>query len=394
MTHFKKLVMFIVVVVLLGASAAAASTTLLANTPGAHTTYYACLKSGKLTQVGSVKPACPPGSSLISWNSTGPAGPSGSDGANGTNVMTSATTPSGLCSSGDSDIELDNGEVWNCASSAWVDSGSAIVGAQGPAGPPGQAGANGTTILSGTGPPPSDNLGDIGDFYIDTSAEVLYGPATCQGTICNTDWGTGTPLIGPAGPAGNTILNGSGTPPSTEGSTGDFYLDTAAHVLYGPASHTCNPLPCHTIWGSGTSLVGPQGPSGQGPAYDLTNPVSPTNGVSLYSNSPVTVQSMPIPTGGDYTVSAVATLAVGYDDAVLACHLDAANPGGNGVILDNRSVSGSEPLVTMDLQGVVSIAAGGSISIVCTNSHPNPGDTASQIHITATQVSTFTETVG
>ena len=396
-THFKRFVMLVAVAVLLGASAAAASATLSAHTSAAKPTYYACLKSGKLTQVGSVKPTCAGGSTLISWNATGPAGPSGADGSNGANVLTSATTPIGPCNSGDSDVALDSGEVWNCTASAWVDSGSAIRGAQGPTGPAGsvgQAGANGTTILSGTGPPPTDTLGDLGDFYIDTSSEVLYGPAVCQGTLCDTSWGTGTSLVGPTGPAGNTILNGAGAPLTTEGAAGDFYLDTAAHALYGPASHTCNPLPCHTVWGSGTSIVGPQGPSGQSAAYDLSIPDSPGNGVSLYSTSPVTIGSMPLPVGGDYTVSVVATLAVGYDNTVDTCNLDAANPGGNPVTLDSRSVSGGEDLATMDLQGVVSIAAGGSVSISCTDSHPNPGDTASQIHVTAIQVSTFTETDG
>ena len=395
------------VALLLGASGVAASAT---SSPSAHPTYYACLKSGKLTQVGSVKPTCRSGSSLISWNAAGPSGPSGpsgptgtsgTNGVNGTNVMTSAAAPSGTCNSGDTTIELDNSEVWTCVSTAWVDSGSAIDGAQGPAGPAGppgpagQNGTNGTIILSGNGPPPTDNLGDVGDFYLDTSADVLYGPATCGGFVgCTADWGSGTSLIGPAGSAGDTILTGVGGPTSTEGTTGDFYLDTAAHVLYGPASHTCFVLqPCHTVWGTGTSLIGPQGPPGQGPAYDLTIPDSPVNGISLYCHCQVTIGSMPLPVGGDYTVSAAASLAIAYSDAEDGCFLVAANPGGPNVILDQRSVQGGN-LVTMSLQGVVSIAAGGSVSVLCSDSDPNMGDTASNFHVTATQVSTFTETVG
>jgi len=54
---------------------------------------------------------------------------------------------------------------------------------------------------------------------------------------------------------GRTILNGSGSPVvnGVVANIGDFYLDTAGNVLYGPYSGS---------WGSGVSLVGPQGPKG------------------------------------------------------------------------------------------------------------------------------------
>lgn len=38
-----------------------------ATTP--NTTYYACLKAGKLTKVGTTSPTCPKGASVISWES-------------------------------------------------------------------------------------------------------------------------------------------------------------------------------------------------------------------------------------------------------------------------------------------------------------------------------------
>jgi hypothetical protein len=49
---------------------------------------------------------------------------------------------------------------------------------QGPAGStgsPGRAGADGNTILNGTGAPPS-GLGNNGGFCLDTAADLLYGP--------------------------------------------------------------------------------------------------------------------------------------------------------------------------------------------------------------------------
>jgi len=52
---------------------------------------------------------------------------------------------------------------------------------------------------------------------------------------------------------GKTIISGSGAP--TQGATlDDYYLDYTNHVLYGPYNGSS--------WGTGVSLVGPQGPIG------------------------------------------------------------------------------------------------------------------------------------
>ena len=70
---------------------------------------------------------------------------------------------------------------------------------------------------------------------------------------------------GPAGAAGNTVLNGGGPPGPSVGNTGDFYLDTTpgAPVLYGPKAQG--------NWPPGVSLVGLQGaPGPAGPGYVLT----------------------------------------------------------------------------------------------------------------------------
>ena len=104
--------------------------------------------------------------------------------------------------------------------------GTGATGATGPTGPPG---ADGRTILSGTGAP-SSGLGSNGDYYLDTAANRLYGPKTTG------VWGPGVSLTGPAGADGRTILSGTGAPSSGLGSNGDYYLDTAASRLYGPKS--------------------------------------------------------------------------------------------------------------------------------------------------------------
>jgi len=182
---------------------------------------------------------CPKGTTAISWNETGPAG---------------ATGPTGS------------------------------IGPAGAAGPPGTtgaagpAGANGNTVLNGTGAP-DGSLGNNGDFYVDTQADVLYGPKA-SGT-----WpSTGTSLVGAAGPAGpagpqgdqgpagpagaegNTVLNGTGAPGITLGNNGDFYIDTAADVLYGPKAAGTWPDPGVSLVGT-PGATGPKGPTGDpGPA--------------------------------------------------------------------------------------------------------------------------------
>jgi len=59
---------------------------------------------------------------------------------------------------------------------------------------------------------------------------------------------------GIAGADGNTILSGDGAPAGGTGNNGDFYIDTTGYDLYGPKTGGA--------WGSGTSIVGPQGEQG------------------------------------------------------------------------------------------------------------------------------------
>ena len=163
------------------------------------------------------------------------------------------------------------------------------------------AGAGGHTVLNGAGVP-SAGLGNNGDFYINTSANTIYGPKTSGA------WGSATSLVGPAGATGSTgaqgsagatgaqgntglqgstgatgaqgiqgvtgatgsqgatgstgavgadgktVLNGSGVPSSGLGNNGDFYLNTSASTIYGPKTAGA--------WGSATSLVGATGAAG------------------------------------------------------------------------------------------------------------------------------------
>lgn len=99
--------------------------------------------------------------------------------------------------------------------------------------------------LSGSGAPTS-GTGDMNDFYLDISTSTYYGPKTSEG------WPTGVSIIGATGTSGNSWLSGSGAPDAGTGVDGDFYLDTANSVYYGPKS---------TTWPAGISIMGATGPA-------------------------------------------------------------------------------------------------------------------------------------
>lgn len=111
--------------------------------------------------------------------SDGAAGADGSDGADGDSAY---------------DVAVANGFVGD--ETAWLASLVGEAGADGSDGSPGAAGADGKTILNGTGAP-SSGLGVDGDFYIDTTADAIYGPKS------SGEWGSSTSLVGPQGAAGN-----------------------------------------------------------------------------------------------------------------------------------------------------------------------------------------------
>ncbi len=170
--------------------------------------------------------SCPTGSTAISWNQTGPAGSqgpqgiqgppgpagvSGATGPAGASVLTSPAFPPNPCISGNTDIDLANGDVYSCSASVWSPTGSSL---QGPPGTNGTNGTNGNTVLNGTGPP-SSTVGNNGDFYVDTAADVLYGPKS------GGAWPMpGTSLIGPAGAAGPTGAAGAMGPQGVAGPQG------------------------------------------------------------------------------------------------------------------------------------------------------------------------------
>jgi hypothetical protein len=120
----------------------------------------------------------------VSWNQTGPKGDTGPQGPKG-------------------------------------DTGA--TGGQGPKGDTGQAGADGKTVLNGPGAPSSDQ-GSNGDFYIDTSANAIYGPKT------DGSWGNPSSLVGPQGPKGDKGDTGPQGPQGPPGLSGLVWVERTATV--------------------------------------------------------------------------------------------------------------------------------------------------------------------
>ncbi|WP_281185327.1 collagen-like protein [Trichlorobacter lovleyi] len=77
---------------------------------------------------------------------------------------------------------------------------------------------DGKSVLNGSGSPVVNNVvANPGDFYIDTANNLLYGPYTGS-------WGTGVALVGPQGPkgdAGATGAQGAQGPQGVQGVKGD-----------------------------------------------------------------------------------------------------------------------------------------------------------------------------
>ena len=187
----------------------------------------------------------------------GQNGVNGTNGVNGNTVLHGAGTPvvtSAIGVVGDFYIDTVAKTIYGPkTSSNWT--GIVATPMVGTNGTNGVAGADGNTILHGTGTPIATSAGGkIGDYYIDQTTSYFYGPK-----VGSTWVGIGyIALAGTNGTNGNTILNGAGSPTATSaaGKIGDFYLDTSNSMLYGPK------IGATWVGVSGTSLVGAKGADG------------------------------------------------------------------------------------------------------------------------------------
>lgn len=100
-------------------------------------------------------------------------------------------------------------------------------------------GTLGNQIIYGAGAP-NNATGNDNDSYIDTSAGVFYkkisGVWTIEFTMASGPAGATGPAgaNGTNGADGKNILNGTTNPSNDLGTEGDFYLNTTTYVLFGP----------------------------------------------------------------------------------------------------------------------------------------------------------------
>jgi hypothetical protein len=176
----------------------------------------------------------------------GDPGPPGADGR--TILPTTGAPTGGMGVNGDFALDVPAGVLYGPKVGGVWPAGRSLVGAAG------APGVDGRTVLATSGAP-SNGTGQAGDFAIDVAAGVIYGPKT-------TTWPAARSLIGPAGSNGtngtngvngNTILATTGAPSAGVGVAGDYALDVAAGIIYGPKT---------TVWPAGRSIVGAQGTPG------------------------------------------------------------------------------------------------------------------------------------
>jgi hypothetical protein len=147
--------------------------------------------------------SCPQVIKVVTPGPPGAAGPTGPAGVGAAWQQGAGAPTAGDGANGDFWLNTSNGDIYGPKTAgAW---GAVIFniaeGQQGPAGPAGAtgatgatgaAGADGRTVLSGSGGPASE-LGADGDFFIDTTAWVIYGPKATGA------WPGGASLVGPTG---------------------------------------------------------------------------------------------------------------------------------------------------------------------------------------------------
>lgn len=105
----------------------------------------------------------------------GDQGPAGVDGQHGNKIYKKSGHPSNHSldpNEGDIYINEDNGDLYQYENGSWVYNMN-IVGSDGADGSDGTDGADGSQIITGSGSP-SSSLGENGDFYVDTDTSDYY----------------------------------------------------------------------------------------------------------------------------------------------------------------------------------------------------------------------------
>lgn len=215
-------------------------------------------------------------------------GNTGAQGPAGNSVRNGPSDPVAQGSDGDFYINTTTNEIWGPKGSvtpgSWASTGP--TGLVGDDGQPGAEGAAGKTVLNGAGVPDDVSDGVDGDFYIDTSADTIWGP---KGDSTPDSWtGTGpTDLVGPTGDAGapgSKIYSAAQAPQNATGLVGDYWLDTRdPATIYGPK------LTINNWTGSAATVLkgstGAQGPTGKSILSGTTSPTTEGSDGEFFINT-------------------------------------------------------------------------------------------------------------
>lgn len=182
---------------------------------------------------------------------------------------------------------------------------------------------------------------------VGSSATASYNDALTRFTFGIPTGATGA--TGSAGADGKTILSGA-SDPTTQGVNGDYYINTTTYYIFGPKTSG--------TWGTGVSLIGPQGSTGATGATGSTGATGATgNGIAS-----VTL------TSGNHAPGTTDTYTITFTDSTTSTFTvyNGSNGTGSGTVTSvgmtvptGLSVSGSP--VTSSGTLAVSLASGYSI---------------------------------
>lgn len=297
----------------------------------------------------------------------GAAGTTGAAGPAGTSVLAGAGAPAGALGNV-GDLYFDSTArtlIGPKTGAGWPAGGTALNGSNGATGASGTNGTNGTngrTILNAaTNPTGGDGV--IGDFFINTATSMLFGPKLVGG------WPAGVLLIGTngsngsngatgaAGTNGKTILNGTGNPGGGDGADGDFFINTASSQLFGPKAAG--------FWPAGVSLVGPPGANGK---TVLNGTLDPVNSLG---------------TNGDFYINTSTNTLFGPKNA-------GAWPTGVPLVGPAAGVVAPEIFAcTAGATTVVAPASSASRTLLCNFNGSNPGITGTRVNLVLPAASTY-----
>jgi hypothetical protein len=274
-------------------------------------------------------------------------GPAGTNGVDGKTVLNGTSNPTAaIGANGDFFINTSSNTLFGPkAAGAWP-TGVSLVG------PAGTNGTNGKTIYNAPNNPDSaawNATGSVGDFFINTASNTLFGPKTA------TTWpATGVSLVGPTGASGfngtngvdgKTVLNGTSNPTAAIGTNGDFFINTSSNTLFGPKAAGA--------WPTGVSLVGTAGTNG-------TNGLAGSNGTNGVDGKTVlngtSNPTAAIGANGDFFINTSSNTLFGPKAAgAWPTGVSLVGPAGS-----NATVTGSAPIAVN--AGVVSLSDSGVTS--------------------------------